>query len=72
MASIDPLEEMLTLDELCAWLKIPKTTIYKQRWEGTGPPAYKLGKHLRFDRAEILAWLRSKKDVGGEERARSL
>ena len=72
MASTDPLEEMLTLDELCAWLKIPKTTIYKQRWEGTGPPAYRLGKHLRFDRAEILEWLQTKRDAQGDGRAPSL
>lgn len=62
MASTDPADEMLSIDELCAWLKIPKNTIYKQRSDGTGPPAYKLGKHLRFARSEVLAWLATKRD----------
>lgn len=62
MASIDPGDELLTLDELCDWLKVPKGTIYKQRSEGTAPPAYRIGKHLRFMRSEVLDWLAAKRD----------
>jgi excisionase family DNA binding protein len=63
MASIDPGEEFLTIDELCAWLKIPKATIYKQRSDGNGPPAHRIGKHLRFMHSETLTWLAPKRDA---------
>lgn len=58
----DEHDELLTLDELCALLKIPKATAYKQRATGTGPPGYRIGKHLRFKRSDVLAWLETKKD----------
>jgi excisionase family DNA binding protein len=63
LASANPLDELLTLDELCAMLKITKATVYKQRTTGTGPPGYRIGKHLRFKRSDVLSWLESKKDI---------
>lgn len=62
MASNNPLDELLTLDELCAMLKITKATAYKQRSTGTGPPGYRIGKHLRFKRSDVLDWLESKRE----------
>jgi excisionase family DNA binding protein len=62
LASNKPLDELLTLDELCAMLKITKATAYKQRSTGSGPPGYRIGKHLRFKRSEVFVWLESKKD----------
>ena len=43
------------------WLKISKNTAYKQNSQGTGPPAYRVGKHLRFMRSEVLEWLKTKR-----------
>lgn len=62
MASTERRYEMLSIDELCEWLKISKNTAYKQHSQGTGPPAYRLGKHLRFMRSEVLEWLQTKRD----------
>jgi excisionase family DNA binding protein len=58
----DDRHELLTLDELCALLKIPKATAYKQRATGTGPPGYRIGKHLRIKRSDVLSWLETRKD----------
>lgn len=62
LASSNPLDELLTLDELCAMLKITKATAYKQRTTGSGPPAYRIGKHLRFKRSDVVAWLETKRE----------
>jgi excisionase family DNA binding protein len=51
-------ESMLTPDEVCTWLKIPKKTLY--RWTSDrhrGFPYRRLGKHLRFWRSEIIAYM---------------
>ncbi len=63
LASTNPADELLTLDELCTMLKITKATAYKQRTSGTGPPGYRIGKHLRFKRSDVLRWLESKRDI---------
>jgi excisionase family DNA binding protein len=61
LASDDPLDELLNITELCAMLKITKGTAYRQRTTGTGPPCSRVGKHLRFRRGDVLAWLEAKK-----------
>jgi excisionase family DNA binding protein len=50
-------DELLTLDELAAYLKKPKGTIYGWRYRGEGPPATSVGRELRFRRSGVDAWL---------------
>lgn len=47
----------LTAEELAAEMGIPKQTIYKWRVEGRGPRGHKFGRHLRFSREDINAWI---------------
>ncbi|MDF2748411.1 MAG: Helix-turn-helix domain [Propionibacteriaceae bacterium] len=49
-------EEILTTEEVCALLKIKKATLYRHTSLGTGPPFYKIGKHNRWKRWEVMAW----------------
>jgi excisionase family DNA binding protein len=51
------LEPLLTLDELAAYLGLPKQTLYDWRVNGRGPRAYRIGKHLRFTVRDIRAWV---------------
>ena len=50
-------EELLTIDEVAAFLRIEKGTLYQWRSRRKGPNAFKVGRHLRYDRAEVRAWL---------------
>ena len=59
---IESLGDYLTVDELAEYLQLSKETIYHWRLEGTGPKATKLGKQLRYSRANIEAWLKSRTD----------
>ena len=45
-------------DEVSALLGVPVPTLYRWRYTGTGPGAYRLGKHLRYDPAEVRAWVK--------------
>lgn len=47
----------LDADDLATELGIPKATLYKWRTEGKGPRGHKLGRHLRFSRENVDAWL---------------
>lgn len=56
------LPDLLTVDELSAFLQIPKKTLYQWRTNGSdGPPAQTIGRHLRYPKEQLLEWLRSKK-----------
>jgi len=52
--------DVLTIDELAAYLKISKSTLYKLVREGK-IPSQKIGKHWRFRKSAIDQWLEEKK-----------
>jgi excisionase family DNA binding protein len=62
------MEALMTIEEVSALLKVPPSWIY----ERTAPkctPAYriphlKLGRHLRFERAEVVEWMAKQKRNG--------
>jgi excisionase family DNA binding protein len=49
-------EDLLTLDELCEFLKVGRAWVYRQTREGN-IPFIKLGKYLRFERTKLKRWL---------------
>lgn len=56
-------EEFLTTAELAELLRVPVDSIYQWRHKGEGPPAIRVGKHLRFRRSAVDAWLESRTDA---------
>ena len=48
--------EVMTIDELAVYLKIPKSTLYKLVREGQ-IPSQKVGRHWRFRKETIDRWL---------------
>ncbi len=61
--------DVLTIEELSAYLKIPKSTLYKLVREGK-VPCQKIGRHWRFRKEAIDRWLEEThgdtKDGGNE------
>jgi excisionase family DNA binding protein len=53
-------DDVFDIDELAAYLKIPKSTVYKLVREGK-IPAQKVGRHWRFHREAIVYWLGNRK-----------
>jgi excisionase family DNA binding protein len=47
-----------TIEDVAAFLRIPVPTLYQWRHKRVGPRAIKIGRHLRYDPAEVRAWLR--------------
>jgi excisionase family DNA binding protein len=52
----DKPNDVLTIEELAAYLKIPKSTLYKLVREGK-IPSQKIGRHWRFRKGAIDHWL---------------
>ncbi len=59
-------DELLTVDELAQWLKVPPSWIYERtRRRGTERlPFLKLGKYLRFEEAAVRAYLARQRRSG--------
>jgi excisionase family DNA binding protein len=54
------MKDLLTTAELAKYLHLKATTVRRKAARGE-IPAVKIGKHLRFDRAEIDNWLRERR-----------
>jgi Helix-turn-helix domain len=50
-------DEMLTLQEACGYLRVPEGTLRYWRHLGAGPRSFKIGRHVRYWRADLILWL---------------
>jgi excisionase family DNA binding protein len=63
------MSEILTIDELAAWLRISRRSVYeltseRGRKASKHPlPTFRLGKSLRFVRADVQAWIEQTKEA---------
>jgi predicted DNA-binding transcriptional regulator AlpA len=51
-------DRLWTPDEVARFLGVPVATLYRWRYLGTGPKPGRVGRHLRYDPAEVIAWFR--------------
>lgn len=49
--------ELMTPDELAAFLRKTEGALRTQRHRGQGPPAYRVGREIRYRRDEVEQWL---------------
>ncbi|MFF3251078.1 helix-turn-helix domain-containing protein [Actinacidiphila glaucinigra] len=50
-------ERYLTPADVADLLGVPVETLYQWRRKRTGPPAFRVGKHLRYDPARLRQWV---------------
>jgi hypothetical protein len=50
-------EKTWTPQDVSEFLRVPIDTLYRWRYLGVGPNAYRVGKHLRYLPDEVRAWL---------------
>lgn len=48
--------ELWTIEDVANYLGVPKQTIYSWRHTGYGPKGFRVGKHLRWRSAAVIAW----------------
>jgi predicted DNA-binding transcriptional regulator AlpA len=52
-------ERLWTIADVSEFLSVPVQTLYHWRHRGEGPPAIRLGKHLRYDPERVREWVGS-------------
>ncbi|MEV6800504.1 helix-turn-helix domain-containing protein [Micromonospora rifamycinica] len=53
-------ERLWSVNDVSAFLGIPVGTLYQWRHRRIGPRASRVGRHLRYDPADVRAWLNQK------------
>ena len=60
-AGADPATpELLTITEVAQMLRVPVGTMRYWRHLGAGPNSFRLGRHVRYRRSDVRAWLNTK------------
>ncbi|MCX4905572.1 helix-turn-helix domain-containing protein [Streptomyces sp. NBC_00878] len=54
-------DQYLTPDDIAVMFKVPKETVYQWHKKRTGPPGFRIGKHLRYDPADVRAYVTDRK-----------
>jgi len=49
-------EPLWTIDEVASYLRVSVWTLYHWRNRGYGPPGGRVGKHIRYRVADVVAW----------------
>jgi predicted DNA-binding transcriptional regulator AlpA len=57
-----PENRLWTIQEVSEFVQLPVATLYKHRSLGIGIPAFRLGKHLRYNPKDVYAWLDEHRD----------
>jgi excisionase family DNA binding protein len=55
-------ERLMTLLEVSQLLGVPVATLYRWRHRGEGPTGYRIGRHVRYRRAAVEAWIEAQAD----------
>ncbi|MGW6455365.1 helix-turn-helix domain-containing protein [Streptomyces sp. NPDC055078] len=50
-------DRYLTPEDLAAMFTVPIETVYAWRRKRTGPPGFRIGKHLRYDPTTVHTWV---------------
>jgi predicted DNA-binding transcriptional regulator AlpA len=57
--------DWMSPQDLADWLDVPVKSVYVWNSTGTGPRATRVGKHVRYSRQSIAAWLAAQEsDLG--------
>jgi excisionase family DNA binding protein len=63
MAAANVPEPLWEIEQVADYLRIPKETLYTWRKRGYGPSAARVGRHLRYDPADVRQWFRAQQEA---------
>jgi len=55
-------DRLMTMAEVSDLLGIPVSTLYGWRHRGEGPAGYRIGRHVRYRREAVEAWIETRAD----------
>lgn len=55
-------DQLLTIAEVAAIVRVPPATLRYWRHLGEGPHSFRIGRSVRYWRTEVIAWLESESE----------
>jgi excisionase family DNA binding protein len=59
--TLDVGERLMSITDLSEMLGVPIHTLYRWRRKGEGPVGYRIGRHVKYRRATVEAWLETQR-----------
>lgn len=56
-------DRYLTPDDIAEMFDVPKETVYQWRRKRSGPPGFRIGKHIRYDPADVRTYVTQRKSA---------
>ena len=63
-------DKLMSLTDVSEMLGIPVHTLYRWRHMGDGPVGYRVGRHVRYRREAVEAWLEQRADHRKQARSK--
>jgi excisionase family DNA binding protein len=61
--------ELMTVQDVSRYLRVPVGTLRNWRVTGAGPPAARIGRHVRYRQADVEAWVSERVRLDVAQRA---
>ncbi|WP_040336784.1 helix-turn-helix domain-containing protein [Candidatus Blastococcus massiliensis] len=55
------MSELLDTDQVAEMTGLAVNTLRSWRWQGVGPRSFKVGRWVRYERSDVVAWLAAQK-----------
>ncbi len=56
-------ERLMTIEDVGEYLGVPVGTLYHWRVKGYGPRGARIGRFVRFRRADVVVWVLAQRDA---------
>lgn len=56
-------DRLLSVEDLASMLGVPRQTVYVWRVKGYGPVSARIGKYVRYRRADVNTWIDAQVDA---------
>jgi excisionase family DNA binding protein len=63
-------ESLMTVEQVADYLNVPVKTVYRWRLTGTGPRGARVGRYVRYRKADVEAWVERRVEDEHAARAR--
>ena len=60
--TLEARDKLMSLTDVSEMLGIPVHTLYRWWYKGHGPDGYRVGRHVRYRREAVEAWLEQRAD----------
>jgi excisionase family DNA binding protein len=61
---MERMDRLVNVKELASYLDVPVKTLYAWRYRREGPPAFRVGRHLRYRWSDVERWVEGRVDTG--------